>query len=108
MARTGGGVIHTTIRSGANSVHGSAFGFLRETDWLANNFFANQAGQPIPAQPFKNYGDSRSRLTHHRLGQSGGLHRNAGLCVRQRQSENQRILAVVCSTSIFRSSKRSR
>jgi hypothetical protein len=58
MGRTGGGVFNTTLRSGTNRVHGSLFGFLRETDWLANNFFANRAGQAIPEQPFKNYGDS--------------------------------------------------
>ena len=58
MGRTGGGVFNTTLRSGTNRLHGSAFGLIRETDWLANNFFANRAGQAIPDQPFKNYGDS--------------------------------------------------
>jgi hypothetical protein len=58
MGRTGGGVFNATLRSGTNQLHGSAFGLIRETDWLANNFFANRAGQPIPQQPFKNYGDS--------------------------------------------------
>ncbi len=58
MGRTGGGVFNTTLRSGTNRLHGSAFGLIRETQWLANNFFANRAGQAIPDQPFKNYGDS--------------------------------------------------
>jgi hypothetical protein len=58
MGRTGGGVFNTTLRSGTNRLHGSAFGLIRETDWLANNFFANRAGQAIPDQPFKNYGAS--------------------------------------------------
>lgn len=58
MGRTGGGVFNTTLRSGSNRMHGSAFGTIQETDWLANNFFANRAGQAIPDQPFKNYGDS--------------------------------------------------
>ncbi len=31
---------------------------MRETDWLANNFFANKNGQAKPDSPFKNYGDS--------------------------------------------------
>src|SRR5580658_3063571 len=58
MGRTGGGVFNTTLRSGSNRMHGSAFGTVQETGWLANNFFANRAGQAIPDQPFKNYGDS--------------------------------------------------
>jgi hypothetical protein len=58
MGRTGGGVFNTTLRSGTNRLHGSAFGLIRQTDWLANNFFANRAGQAIPDQPFKNYGAS--------------------------------------------------
>jgi hypothetical protein len=58
MGRTGGGTFNTFLRSGTNELHGSAFGYLRRTDWLANNFFSNRAGQPIPDQPFKNYGGS--------------------------------------------------
>lgn len=58
MGRTGGGTFNTFLRSGTNDWHGSAFGYLRQTDWLANNFFSNRAGQPIPDQPFKNYGGS--------------------------------------------------
>ena len=58
MGRTGGGVFNATLRSGENRMHGAAFGLLRAQSMLANNFFANKAGQPIPEQPFKNYGDS--------------------------------------------------
>ncbi|HEY4084675.1 MAG TPA: carboxypeptidase-like regulatory domain-containing protein [Bryobacteraceae bacterium] len=58
MGRTGGGVFNATMRSGTNRMHGSAFGLLRETDWLANNYFANKNGQAKPDSPFKNYGDS--------------------------------------------------
>ena len=58
MGRTGGGTFNTFLRSGTNEIHGSAFGYLRRTEWLANNFFSNRAGQPIPDQPFKNYGGS--------------------------------------------------
>ncbi len=45
MGRTGGGTFNTFLRSGTNEIHGSAFGYLRRTDWLANNFFSNRAGQ---------------------------------------------------------------
>jgi hypothetical protein len=58
MGRTGGGVFNTTLRSGSNQLHGSLFGSIRSTGWLANNFFANRAGQSKPDQPFKNYGGS--------------------------------------------------
>ncbi|MCU1328125.1 MAG: carboxypeptidase regulatory-like protein [Bryobacterales bacterium] len=58
MGRTGGGTFNTFLRSGTNAVHGSAFGYIRETDWIANNFFSNRAGQAKPEQPFKNYGGS--------------------------------------------------
>ena len=58
MGRTGGGVFNTTLRSGSNRMHGSLFGTVQDTSWLANSFFANRAGQAIPDQPFKNYGDS--------------------------------------------------
>ena len=58
MGRTGGGTFNTFLRSGTNDWHGSAFGYLRQTDWVANNFFSNRAGQAKPDQPFKNYGGS--------------------------------------------------
>lgn len=58
MGRTGGGTFNTFLRSGTNEVHGSAFGYVRETEWLANNFFSNRAGQPRINQPFRNYGGS--------------------------------------------------
>src|SRR5207244_4293055 len=58
MGRTGGGTFNTFLRSGTNTLHGSAFGYIRETDWVANNFFSNRAAQAKPEQPFKNYGGS--------------------------------------------------
>ncbi|MBI2689790.1 MAG: TonB-dependent receptor [Acidobacteria bacterium] len=58
MGRTGGGTFNTFLRSGTNQLHGSAFGYVRETPWLANNFFSNRAGTPIIEQPFRNYGGS--------------------------------------------------
>jgi hypothetical protein len=58
MGRTGGGMFNTFLKSGTNELHGSAFGYMRETSWLANNFFNNRAGRAIPEQPFRNYGGS--------------------------------------------------
>jgi len=58
MGRTGGGIFNATLRAGTNRIHGSLFGIIRETNWLANTYFSNAAGIPILSQPFKNYGDS--------------------------------------------------
>ncbi|HEX4135106.1 MAG TPA: carboxypeptidase-like regulatory domain-containing protein [Bryobacteraceae bacterium] len=55
VSRTGGGTFNTSIKSGTNELHGSAVGHIRETDWLANNFFANLHGQPRPDSPFKDF-----------------------------------------------------
>ena len=58
MGRTGGGVFNTYLKSGSNAVHGSAFGYMRQTDWLANTYFNNKNGLPRQNQPFRNYGGS--------------------------------------------------
>lgn len=58
MGRTGGGVFNTYMKSGSNGLHGSGFGYLRETSWAANSFFNNRAGLPRAEVPFKNYGGS--------------------------------------------------
>ncbi|MBV9506169.1 MAG: carboxypeptidase regulatory-like domain-containing protein [Acidobacteriia bacterium] len=58
VSRTGGGTFNTLLRSGSNDLHGSAVGHIRETGWLANSFFANRAGQPVPDQPFRDWAGS--------------------------------------------------
>ncbi len=58
MGRTGGGMFNTLLKSGGNTYHGSLFGYMRETGWLANNFFNNRNGRAITDQPFRNYGGS--------------------------------------------------
>ena len=58
VGRTGGGSFNTLLKSGTNDFHLSAVGHLRETPWLANNFFANRAGQPIASQPFEDWAGS--------------------------------------------------
>ncbi|MCU1236101.1 MAG: TonB-dependent receptor [Candidatus Solibacter sp.] len=58
MARTGGGMFNTYLKSGTNQWHGSLFGSLRETSWAANNFFNNAAGIALPDQPNKTFGAS--------------------------------------------------
>lgn len=58
MGRTGGGVFNTLLKSGSNAVHGSALGYTRQTDWVANDFFSNRAGRPKQNTPFYNWGAS--------------------------------------------------
>ncbi len=58
MARTGGGMFNTLMKSGANEYHGSLYGHLRRTAWDANNFFNNAAGIPIANQPNDTWGAS--------------------------------------------------
>ena len=58
MARTGGGMFNTLIRSGGNQLHGSLYGHLRRTSWDANSFFNNAAGIPITEQPNSTWGAS--------------------------------------------------
>src|SRR5205085_2794665 len=58
MARTGGGMFNTYLKSGTNEYHGSLFGSLRRTNWAANNFFNNAAGIPLPEQPNYTFGAS--------------------------------------------------
>ena len=58
MARTGGGMFNTLMKSGTNDFHGSLYGHLRRTDWDANAFFSNAAGIPITDQPNTTWGGS--------------------------------------------------
>ncbi len=58
VGRTGGGTFNTLLRSGSNEFHGSAVGHIRETEWQANDFFANRAGRPRAEQPFRDWGAS--------------------------------------------------
>jgi len=58
MGRTGGGVFNTTLKSGTNDVHGSLFGYTRQSDWLANQYFRNATGQPRPDTPQYQWGGS--------------------------------------------------
>ena len=58
MARTGGGMFNTLMKSGTNAFHGSAYGHIRRTAMDANNFFSNAAGIPIAEQPNTTWGAS--------------------------------------------------
>jgi len=67
MARTGGGMFNTLMKSGTNAYHGSLYGHLRRTSWDANAFFSNSAGIPITDQPNTTWGASfggRVKIPH--------------------------------------------
>jgi trimeric autotransporter adhesin len=52
MGRTGGGVFNTTLKSGANEMHGTAF-FQTRPQWgQTNNYFSEKAGLPKPQSPY--------------------------------------------------------
>jgi len=48
FGRSMGGVVNLQIKSGTNDFHGSAFEFLRNDRFDANNWFNNRAGRPKP------------------------------------------------------------
>jgi hypothetical protein len=49
FGRSLGGVVNLQIKSGTNQYHGSAFEFLRNDAFDANNWFNNRANRPKPA-----------------------------------------------------------
>ena len=51
FGRSAGGIISATTKSGTNTLHGSAWEFLRNEKLDANNFFSNAAG--VSRQAFK-------------------------------------------------------
>jgi Carboxypeptidase regulatory-like domain len=54
----GGGVMTFVSKSGTNDLHGSAYEFLRNSDFDANYFFSNRAGIPIPIYKQNDFGGS--------------------------------------------------
>lgn len=55
IGRSGGGMFNVYLKSGTNDYHGSLQGSMRQTDWLANNFFSNRSGLPVSEQPNRTY-----------------------------------------------------
>ncbi len=53
-------IVNTTLRSGTNDLHLIAFDLVRNKDFDANNYFANAAGQPLPAFTQNQFGATSS------------------------------------------------
>jgi outer membrane receptor protein involved in Fe transport len=47
FGRSGGGVVTMVTKSGTNTVHGSAYDYVRNNAFNANSFFNNQNGLPV-------------------------------------------------------------
>lgn len=54
--RTPGGQVILLTRSGTNQLHGTLYEYFRNTVLDANDWFANQAGQPRPPLRFNDFG----------------------------------------------------
>lgn len=54
----GGGIMTFVSKSGTNNIHGTAYDFLRNNDFDANNWFNNRAGKAIPIYKQNDYGFS--------------------------------------------------
>src|SRR4030095_3849595 len=52
MGRTGGGVFNTTLKSGANALHGTAFAQTRPIWGQSTHYFSGKAGLPKPQSPY--------------------------------------------------------
>ena len=52
----GGGVMTFVTKSGTNQFHGSAYEFLRNNDFDANNFFNNSKSIPVPIYKQNDFG----------------------------------------------------
>lgn len=56
--RSGGGITTMVTKSGTNSIHGTAFEFLRNNDFNANGFFSNRSGAQIAPLHVNQFGGS--------------------------------------------------
>jgi len=56
--RSGGGITTMVTKSGTNSIHGSAFDFLRNNALNANSFFSNRSGAAIAPLHENQFGGS--------------------------------------------------
>lgn len=53
---TAGSTVNVAVKSGTNSLHGSAYYFNRDKSRTANNFFNNRQGRPRPERKYYRWG----------------------------------------------------
>src|SRR5437773_4991276 len=51
-----GATVNVAVKSGTNSLHGSAWYFNRDRSRTANNFFSNRSGQARPVRTYHRFG----------------------------------------------------
>src|SRR6185503_19875415 len=56
FGRSGGGTVNISLKSGTNTVHGSAYEFLKRTGLNANTFADNAKGKPRQGNALDQYG----------------------------------------------------
>jgi hypothetical protein len=56
FGHTGGGTLNQVLKTGTNSLHGSAWEFNQPNTLIANNFFNNKAGLGNPVTHYNQYG----------------------------------------------------
>ena len=56
--RSGGGLVTLVTKSGTNTLHGSAYEFMRNSRLDANNFFQNRNGRPLASFKRNQFGGS--------------------------------------------------
>ncbi|HTC33438.1 MAG TPA: carboxypeptidase regulatory-like domain-containing protein [Bryobacteraceae bacterium] len=54
--RNAGGIVSIVSKSGTNQLHGTAYDYVRNTDFDANDFFNNEQGQPRAVLKRNQYG----------------------------------------------------
>jgi len=54
--RSAGGIVSVVTKSGTNQLHGTAYDYVRNNYFDANNFFNNQQGLPVPILKRNQYG----------------------------------------------------
>jgi len=54
--RSPGAAVSVSTKSGTNEIHGTAYGFYRNEDMDANDFFSERAGAPKPSNDQKQFG----------------------------------------------------
>jgi outer membrane receptor protein involved in Fe transport len=54
--RNAGGIVSVVTKSGTNSLHGSAYDYVRNNDFDANSFFNNQQGLAVPVLKRNQFG----------------------------------------------------